>query len=91
MGSIFYDELYNESKIHISGIKKEVYPKGIYIEEFDTIRAQRKSTIFLQKDFHQLRNKIIYFSRKLKSQKLVSICEFGKNFEKLFLIKEKQK
>ncbi|WP_407498023.1 type II CRISPR RNA-guided endonuclease Cas9 [Elizabethkingia anophelis] len=94
IGQYFYDELYNA---HINNsyfrIKEEVYPREAYIEEFDTIiSAQREKHDFLTDEVvHQLRNEIIYFQRKLKSQKgLVSICEF-EGFEKTIFDKEKNK
>lgn len=74
-------------------IKEEVYPREAYIEEFDTIiNAQKDKHDFLTDEVvHQLRNEIIYFQRKLKSQKgLVSICEF-EGFEKNVFDKEKNK
>lgn len=94
IGQYFYEELYNA---HINNsyfrIKEEVYPREAYIEEFDTIiSVQREKHDFLTDEVvHQLRNEIIYFQRKLKSQKgLVSICEF-EGFEKTIFDKEKNK
>lgn len=94
IGQYFYEELYNANANNsYFRIKEEVYPREAYTEEFDTI-------IYTQKDKHdfltdevidQLRNEIIYFQRKLKSQKgLVSICEF-EGFEKTVFDKEKNK
>ncbi len=74
-------------------IKEEVYPREAYIEEFDTIiNAQKDKHDFLTDEvIHQLRNEIIYFQRKLKSQKgLVSICEF-EGFEKTIFDNDKNK
>ena len=74
-------------------VKEEVYPREAYIEEFDTIIAAQKNKhdFLTDKVIHQLRNEIIYFQRKLKSQKkLVSICEF-EGFNKTVFDKEKNK
>ncbi|AJW62371.1 CRISPR-associated endonuclease Cas9/Csn1 [Elizabethkingia miricola] len=94
IGQYFYDELYNANANNsYFRIKEEVYPREAYIEEFDTIiSAQREKHDFLTDEVvHQLRNEIIYFQRKLKSQKgLVSICEF-EGFEKTVFDKEKNK
>jgi len=94
IGQFFYEGLYNAS---ISNsyfrVKEEVYPREAYIEEFDTIiNAQKDKHDFLTDDvIHQLRNEIIYYQRKLKSQKgLVSVCEF-EGFEKTVFDKEKNK
>ncbi|MEY8761674.1 type II CRISPR RNA-guided endonuclease Cas9 [Chryseobacterium tongliaoense] len=94
IGQYFYEELYN-ANVNNSyfRIKEEVYPREAYIEEFDTIiKVQKAKHKFLTDEVvHQLRNEIIYFQRKLKSQKgLVSICEF-EGFEKTIFNKEKNK
>lgn len=94
IGQYFYRELHNaNAKNSYFRIKEEVYPREAYIEEFDTIiNAQKDKHDFLTDEvIHQLRNEIIYFQRKLKSQKgLVSICEF-EGFEKTVFDKEKSK
>ena len=94
IGQYFYEELYNANANNsYFRIKEKVYPREAYIEEFDTIiSAQREKHDFLTDEVvHQLRNEIIYFQRKLKSQKgLVSICEF-EGFEKTIFDKEKNK
>lgn len=94
IGQFFYNGL-NKAKLNSSyfRIKEEVYPREAYIEEFDTIiNAQKGKHSFLTDEFiHQLKNEIIYYQRKLKSQKgLVSICEF-EGFEKTVFDKEKNK
>lgn len=76
IGQYFYNELLNEPQFEI---KRKVYPREAYIEEFNRI-------IEIQKAFHpelneefirRLKEEIIYYQRNLKSQKgLVSICEF---------------
>ncbi len=94
IGQYFYEAL-NTAKNTNSyfRIKEAVYPREAYIEEFDTlIEIQKNQHDFLtDKVIEQLRNEIIYFQRKLKSQKgLVSICEL-EGFEKKVLDKEKNK
>lgn len=94
IGQFFYEGLNNASVDNsYFRVKEEVYPREAYIEEFDTIiNAQKDKHDFLTDEvIHQLRNEIIYFQRKLKSQKgLVSICEF-EGFEKTVFDKEKDK
>ncbi len=97
IGQYFYEGLSNafsdKNNQQYFRIKEEVYPREAYIEEFDTIiNAQKDKHDFLtDKVVHQLRNEIIYFQRKLKSQKgLVSICEF-EGFEKTIFDKGKNK
>jgi CRISPR-associated endonuclease Csn1 len=94
IGQYFYEELHNANANNsYFRIKEEVYPREAYTEEFDTIiNAQKDKYDFLTDEvIHQLRNEIIYFQRKLKSQKgLVSICEF-EGFEKTVFDKEKNK
>ncbi len=94
IGQFFYEGL-NNANLNNSyfRIKEEVYPREAYIEEFDTIiNAQKGKHDFLTDEIiHQLRNEIIYYQRKLKSQKgLVSVCEF-EGFEKTVFDKEKNK
>lgn len=72
---------YNQLKINrYYKIKEQVFPREAYIEEFDAIcKAQRQyhKTILTDILIDEMRNDIIYFQRKLKSQKgLVSVCEF---------------
>lgn len=60
-------------------IKEQVFPREAYIEEFDAIcKAQQQFHQELTNSLiEKMRNEIIYFQRKLKSQKgLVSVCEF---------------
>ncbi|MBN7816920.1 type II CRISPR RNA-guided endonuclease Cas9 [Algoriphagus pacificus] len=96
IGQFFHKELKvaNDNSSYFR-IKEEVYPREAYIEEFDTIiNAQRGKHDFLTEDvIHQLRNEIIYFQRKLKSQKgSVSVCDF-EGFEKAVFdnVKNKEK
>ncbi len=77
IGQKFYNEL---QKNEYYRIKQQVFPREAYVEEFETICKQQ------QKHYPQtitdefialLRDEIIYYQRKLKSQKgLVSVCEF---------------
>ncbi|MCS6823346.1 MAG: type II CRISPR RNA-guided endonuclease Cas9 [Cytophagaceae bacterium] len=77
IGQKFFEEL---SKNLNYRTKQQVFPREAYIEEFDVIMQKQKAFYpeVLTDDFiTHLRNDIIYFQRKLKSQKcLVSICEF---------------
>ena len=61
-------------------IKDQIFPREAYIEEFNaTCKNQSRfyPEILTEKNINQLRDKIIYYQRPLKSQKgLVSICEF---------------
>ena len=75
IGQHFYEEL---KKISNYRIKQQVFPREAYIEEFEAIcNGQKKyHSILTDTVIAQLRNEIIYYQRKLKSQKgLVSICE----------------
>jgi CRISPR-associated endonuclease Csn1 len=94
LGQYFYNELLvSNQKDEYFQVKKKVYPREAYIEEFDAIiNTQKAKHSFLTEDvIHSLRNEIIYYQRKLKSQKgLVSICEF-EGFETTYFNQEKQK
>lgn len=72
-------------------IKEKVLPREAYEEEFDAIIAvQKEKHPFLTDEvINEIRNRIIFYQRKLKSQKgLVSICEF-EGFEKRVFNKSK--
>lgn len=77
IGQKFYEEL---SKNHYYRTKQQVYPREAYIEEFNTIMKKQQEyypDVLTDEFISHLRDDIIYFQRKLKSQKgLVSICEF---------------
>ncbi|HPB25641.1 MAG TPA: type II CRISPR RNA-guided endonuclease Cas9 [Bacteroidales bacterium] len=80
IGQHFYSELKcaNQNNTYYR-IKEKVYPREAYIDEFDTIiNVQKDAHSFLTDEvINNLRNEIIYYQRKLKSQKgLVNICEF---------------
>ncbi|MDA3615444.1 type II CRISPR RNA-guided endonuclease Cas9 [Polluticaenibacter yanchengensis] len=85
IGQFFYEGLKNAAEQNqYFRIKEEVYPREAYVEEFDTIiNMQKGHHPFLTDELiHSLRNEIIYYQRKLKSQKgLLNVCEF-EGFEK---------
>ncbi|MCW3085998.1 MAG: cas9 [Bacteroidetes bacterium] len=91
LGQYFYDELLaSKQKNEYFHIKKKVYPREAYIEEFDAIiTSQKEKHSFLTAAvIESLKNEIIYYQRKLKSQKgLVSVCEF-EGFETTYTDKE---
>lgn len=80
IGQYFYNELSTAKQNNAYfRVKEKVYPREAYVEEFDTIiNVQKGKHSFLTDDvIHSLRNEIIYYQRKLKSQKgLVNVCEF---------------
>lgn len=62
--------------------KEQVFPRRAYVEEFDRIVACQRAFyphVFTDENIDTLRNRIIFFQRKLKSCKhLVAICDFEK-------------
>lgn len=82
IGQLFYEGLKNASeKNQYFRVKEKVYPREAYIEEFDTIiNTQKAHHPFLTDELiKSLRDEIIYYQRKLKSQKgLLGLCEFEK-------------
>jgi CRISPR-associated endonuclease Csn1 len=80
VGQFFYKEL----EEHISAqkyyrIKEQIFPREAYIVEFNQIwEQQAKHHSLLTDELKvEVRDRIIYYQRKLKSQKdLVSVCEF---------------
>lgn len=94
IGQYFYNELKNaeQNQQHFQ-VKKKVYPREAYLEEFDAIiKTQKVHHSFLTDEVvYKLRDEIIYYQRKLKSQKnLVSVCEF-EGFETAYIDNETQK
>lgn len=93
LGQYFYDELSNANQNNTYyRVKEKVYPREAYIEEFDAIiNSQKSKHPFLTDEVIQtLRNEVIYYQRKLKSQKcLVSICEY-EGFETTYFDKKTQ-
>lgn len=77
IGQKFFNEL---SKNPYFRVKKQVFPREAYIEEFDAIIAKQREfypDLFTEEFIDEVRNSIIYYQRRLKSQKrLVSVCEF---------------
>ncbi len=78
IGQYLYEQL---SDNQLYRIRNQVFPREAYIEEFDAImREQQKHypELINASFINELKNEIIYFQRKLKSQKgLVSVCEFA--------------
>jgi CRISPR-associated endonuclease Csn1 len=84
IGQHFYREL----KINqFYRTKEQVFPREAYIDEFEKIMAKQKSfypELITDELIGRLRDEIIYYQRKLKSQKgLVAVCEFEGFFTKL--------
>ncbi len=77
IGSYFYQEFL---KNPFYRVKSQVFPREAYIQEFDkiiTCQKQFHSSILNEKTIKQLKDEIVYYQRRLKSQKsLISICEF---------------
>lgn len=77
IGQKFSSEL---SQNQFYRIKDQVFPRDAYLEEYDLImRNQQKyyHDILTNEVISSIRDEIIYYQRKLKSQKgLVSVCEF---------------
>lgn len=77
IGQKFFDELKSDQFYRI---KDQVFPRQAYIDEYDSImRNQQKyyPAVLTDELAAKIRDEIIYYQRKLKSQKsLVSICEF---------------
>lgn len=73
-------------------IREKVFPRAAYMEEFDIIwkrQQQEYPAVLTETLYNTIRNAIIYYQRKLKSQKgLVNICEFE---AKPYLTKEGKK
>lgn len=80
----FYMEL---SKNEYYRIKEQVFPREAYVEEFDSIMKNQQKhypETLTDELITKIRNEIIYYQRKLKSQKgLVSVCEFEGFWTKL--------
>lgn len=61
-------------------IKQQVYPREAYIEEFEVICKEQQKyypEVITDSLIIRLKDEIIYYQRKLKSQKgLVGVCEF---------------
>jgi CRISPR-associated endonuclease Csn1 len=82
IGQYFYAEL---QKDEFYRIKQQVFPREAYVEEFNAICARQKKEhpILTDELIKTFRDEVIYYQRKLKSQKgLVSICEFEGEYRK---------
>lgn len=94
IGQYFYNGLQNaNSNNQYFKVKENVYPREAYIDEFDTIiKIQKNKHSFLTEEvINKLRNEIIFYQRKLKSQKgLVNVCEF-EEFDMRYIEKETNK
>jgi CRISPR-associated endonuclease Csn1 len=77
IGQYFCKELQKNQHYRV---KQQVYPREAYIEEFGAICNQQSKywpNILTDTFVQKLRDNIIYYQRKLKSQKsLVSVCGF---------------
>ncbi len=77
IGQKYFEELSKNSHYRI---KQQVFPREAYIEEYNKIMLKQKEyypDIITDDLIEHIRENIIYYQRKLKSQKgLVSTCEF---------------
>lgn len=84
IGQKFYHEL---SEDEYYRIKAQVFPREAYVEEFNSIMKNQQKfypEILTDELIAKIRDEIIYYQRKLKSQKgLVSVCEFEGFWTKL--------
>lgn len=75
IGQFFYQELLKDP---LTRIKQEVFPRDCYEEEFDKIwdfQKQFHPEVLNEDNRSRIKDEIIYYQRKLKSQKhLVSHC-----------------
>jgi CRISPR-associated endonuclease Csn1 len=81
IGQFFFQKLQNTEGPPLR-IKQQIFNRQSYIAEFDLIWEKQKAfypNILTEKNRLLLRDEIIYFQRRLKSQKhLVSDCRFEK-------------
>lgn len=84
IGQKFYDDL---SKDQFYRIKEQVFPRDAYVEEYNLIMKNQQKyypEVITDELIDRIRDEIIYYQRKLKSQKgLVSVCEFEGFWTKL--------
>ncbi|MHB8854423.1 MAG: type II CRISPR RNA-guided endonuclease Cas9 [Ignavibacteriaceae bacterium] len=77
IGQYFYNELLKNEYFRI---KEQVFPREAYVEEYNLILTKQQSfhpDILTESSINKIRDEIIYYQRKLKSQKgLVSVCDF---------------
>ncbi|MEW6655138.1 MAG: type II CRISPR RNA-guided endonuclease Cas9, partial [Bacteroidota bacterium] len=71
---------YELSQNQFYRIKDQVFPREAYVEEYNLIMQNQQKfypEIFTSELINTIRDEIIYYQRKLKSQKgLVAVCEF---------------
>jgi CRISPR-associated endonuclease Csn1 len=84
IGQSFYNELTKDENYRI---KEQVFPREAYVEEYNSIMKNQQKFYpekITDEMIAKIRDEIIYFQRKLKSQKgLVSVCEFEGFWTKL--------
>ena len=72
----------DKGKFYTYRIKEQVFPRKAYMDEFDRIMSCQKAfypEILTDANISEIRDRIIYYQRELKSCKhLVSLCEFEK-------------
>lgn len=83
VGGFLFEQL--SSDPHFA-VKKKIFPREAYAEEFDTIWNVQQpfySNILTEENRREIKEEIIFYQRPLKSQKSrVSICEFEGSFVK---------
>lgn len=76
IGEFFYNKLLADSSFRC---KEQIFPRAAYVDEFDRIMSVQKrynSAVLTDDVIDEIRNKIIYYQRPLKSCKhLVALCE----------------
>ncbi len=81
IGQYFYRLMQNAEDKPVR-VKKEIFMRASYIAEFDKIwKAQKKyyPEVLTDHNLRRIRDEIIYYQRRLKSQKhLISNCSFEK-------------
>ena len=90
VGEYLYEIIKNNPN---ESLKNKVFYRQDYLDEFETIwEAQRKYHLELNDELKkEIRDVIIFYQRKLKSQKgLISFCEFERD-EKVINIEGKEK
>ncbi len=84
IGQYFYDNLQLDQYYRL---KEQVFPREAYIEEYEKILNYQKTfypDILTDELIRIIRDEIIYYQRKLKSQKgLVSVCEFEGFYQRI--------
>ncbi|HMP87138.1 MAG TPA: type II CRISPR RNA-guided endonuclease Cas9, partial [Lacibacter sp.] len=77
IGQYFYSQLKNDTTFRV---RQKVFPRECYIDEFNRIWNEQKKhhpQLLTEENKSRIRDEIIYYQRRLKSQKkLVSECRF---------------